>query len=175
MSQWIFHTHSSNRLSYMWASKNIEQHVMAGVDLWRVLTGWMEVKFHGKILFWKAFWKKSAKQARDDSPIIYELVYLGNRFPSMHIRPLIIFTTSVQCNSWPNPYTHGLYKPFRSLPVFKRECISCFCLNWFISLVYLSTAVLYPCSKCRYLVHVEDLSHILKEVYIVAIHTRIGL
>jgi hypothetical protein len=134
------------------------------------------VKISWKDAVLKGFLKRNRRNKPETTPpsfmnaFTWEIVFRQCTFDH-----LLSFTTSVRCNSWPNPYTHGLYKPFRSLPVFKRECISCFCLNWFISLVYLSTAVLYPCSKCRYLVHVEDLSHILKEVYIVAIHTRIGL
>lgn len=102
-------------------------------------------------------------------------------FPSMH-GPTVYYHLQLAFDAIYGQilYTHGQHKPFRSLPVFKRECIFCFLSQLFFSLAYLSTAVLYPCFKCRYLVHVNDLSHILKRgvrylLYIVAIHIRIDL
>lgn len=160
---------------------NIEQHVTAVVDLWRVLTGWIEVKLHAKVLFWEAFWKKSAKQARDNSPIIYELFCLEIRF-SVNARSnrLLSFTTSIRRNLWPNP----LHARATQTVSFASSIQTGMHFLLFVSIVlFIGISInggLYPCSKCRYLVHVNDLSHILKRgvrylLYIVALHIRIDL
>jgi hypothetical protein len=85
----------------------------------------------------EAFWKKSAKQARDHSPIIYELFCLENSFPSMHV-PTTYYHLQLAFDAIHGQILTrtGYTNRFVRFQYFKRECISCFCLNcslhWYI-------------------------------------------